>query len=146
MVLMKRYPSRFFKDILESSADEEELEDNIKKRVDELVPKHIILDDIYATISYYLNLCEGVGVVDDIDHLGNRRIRSVGELLQNQFRIGFARMERVVKERMNLQTQDMETITPQSLVNIRPITAAIKEFFGSSLFHSLWIRTILWRS
>ena len=123
---------KVLKDILESSADEEELEDNIKKRVDELVPKHIILDDIYATISYYLNLCEGVGVVDDIDHLGNRRIRSVGELLQNQFRIGFARMERVVKERMNLQTQDMETITPQSLVNIRPITAAIKEFFGSS--------------
>ena len=123
---------KVLKDILESSADEEELEDNIKKRVDELVPKHIILDYIYATISYYLNLCEGVGVVDDIDHLGNRRIRSVGELLQNQFRIGFARMERVVKERMNLQTQDMETITPQSLVNIRPITAAIKEFFGSS--------------
>ena len=100
-----------------------------KKRVDELVPKHIILDDIYATISHFLNLCEGVGFVDDIDHLGNRRIRSVGELLQNQFRIGFARMERVVKERMNLQSQDMETITPQALVNIRPITAAIKEFF-----------------
>lgn len=137
---------KVLKDILESSADEEELEDNIKKRVDELVPKHIILDDIYATISYYLNLCEGVGVVDDIDHLGNRRIRSVGELLQNQFRIGFARMERVVKERMNLQTQDMETITPQSLVNIRPITAAIKEFSALPLFHSLWIRTILWRS
>lgn len=123
---------KVLKDIIESSENDEELRDNIKKRVDELVPKHIILDDIYATISYYLNLCEGVGVVDDIDHLGNRRIRSVGELLQNQFRIGFARMERVVKERMNLQTQDMETITPQSLVNIRPITAAIKEFFGSS--------------
>lgn len=123
---------KVLKDILETSADAEEIEENVKKRVDELVPKHIILDDIYATISYFLNLCEGVGFVDDIDHLGNRRIRSVGELLQNQFRIGFARMERVVKERMNLQSQDMETITPQALVNIRPITAAIKEFFGSS--------------
>ena len=123
---------KILKDILETSADAEEIEENVKKRVDELVPKHIILDDIYATISHFLNLCEGVGFVDDIDHLGNRRIRSVGELLQNQFRIGFARMERVVKERMNLQSQDMETITPQALVNIRPITAAIKEFFGSS--------------
>ena len=123
---------KVLKDILETSADAEEIEENVKKRVDELVPKHIILDDIYATISHFLNLCEGVGFVVDIDHLGNRRIRSVGELLQNQFRIGFARMERVVKERMNLQSQDMETITPQALVNIRPITAAIKEFFGSS--------------
>ncbi len=123
---------KVLKDILETSADAEEIEENVKKRVDELVPKHIILDDIYATISHYLNLCEGVGFVDDIDHLGNRRIRSVGELLQNQFRIGFARMERVVRERMNLQSQDMETVTPQALVNIRPITAAIKEFFGSS--------------
>ena len=123
---------KVLKDILETSADAEEIEENVKKRVDELVPKHIILDDIYATISHFLNLCEGFGFVDDIDHLGNRRIRSVGELLQNQFRIGFARMERVVKERMNLQSQDMETITPQALVNIRPITAAIKEFFGSS--------------
>lgn len=123
---------KVLQEILENSADAEEIEENVKKRVDELVPKHIILDDIYATISYFLNLCEGVGVVDDIDHLGNRRIRSVGELLQNQFRIGFARMERVIKERMNLQTQDMETVTPQALVNIRPITAAIKEFFGSS--------------
>ena len=123
---------KVLQEILENSADAEEIEENVKKRVDELVPKHIILDDIYATIIYFLNLCEGVGVVDDIDHLGNRRIRSVGELLQNQFRIGFARMERVIKERMNLQTQDMETVTPQALVNIRPITAAIKEFFGSS--------------
>jgi len=123
---------KVLQEILENSADAEEIEENVKKRVDELVPKHIILDDIYATISYFLNLCEGVGVVDDIDHLGNRRIRSVGELLQNQFRIGFARMERVIKERINLQTQDMETVTPQALVNIRPITAAIKEFFGSS--------------
>ncbi len=120
------------KDILETANDEEEIEEAIRKRKDELIPKHIILDDIYATISYFLNLCYGIGNVDDIDHLGNRRIRSVGELLQNQFRIGFSRMERVIRERMNTQTQDADTITPQSLVNIRPITAAIKEFFGSS--------------
>ena len=119
------------REILESSSTPEEVEEQVKKRLDELVPKHIILDDIYATISYFLNLCEGVGTVDDIDHLGNRRIRSVGELLQNQFRIGFTRMERVIRERMNIQAQDMDVITPQSLVNIRPITAAIKEFFGS---------------
>ena len=120
------------REILESSSTPEEVEEQVKKRLDELVPKHIILDDIYATISYFLNLCEGVGTVDDIDHLGNRRIRSVGEQLQNQFRIGFTRMERVIRERMNIQAQDMDVITPQSLVNIRPITAAIKEFFGSS--------------
>ena len=120
------------REILESSSTPEEVEEQVKKRLDELVQKHIILDDIYATISYFLNLCEGVGTVDDIDHLGNRRIRSVGELLQNQFRIGFTRMERVIRERMNIQAQDMDVITPQSLVNIRPITAAIKEFFGSS--------------
>ena len=120
------------REILESSSTPEEVEEQVKKRLDELVPKHIILDDIYATISYFLNLCEGVGTVDDIDHLGNRRIRSVGELLQNQFRIGFTRLERVIRERMNIQAQDMDVITPQSLVNIRPITAAIKEFFGSS--------------
>ena len=120
------------REILESSSTPEEVEEQVKKRLDELVPKHIILDDIYATISYFLNLCEGVGTVDDIDHLGTRRIRSVGELLQNQFRIGFTRMERVIRERMNIQAQDMDVITPQSLVNIRPITAAIKEFFGSS--------------
>ncbi len=123
---------KVLKEILESSADAQELEEQVKKRADELVPKHIILDDIYATISYFCNLCEGVGTVDDIDHLGNRRIRSVGELLQNQFRIGFSRMERVIRERMNIQAQDMDVITPQALVNIRPITAAIKEFFGSS--------------
>ena len=96
------------------------------------MPKHIILDDIFATISYFLNLCDGVGNVDDIDHLGNRRIRSVGELLQNQFRIGFTRMERVIRERMSIQAQDAENITPAALVNIRPVTSAIKEFFGSS--------------
>lgn len=123
---------KVLRDILENSADAEEIEENVKKRADELVPKHIILDDIFASISYFINLCEGVGTVDDIDHLGNRRIRSVGELLQNQFRIGFSRMERVIRERMNTQSQDTESITPQTLVNIRPITAAIKEFFGSS--------------
>ncbi|MDE6149650.1 MAG: DNA-directed RNA polymerase subunit beta [Ruminococcus sp.] len=120
------------KEILEESDSEEEIMENVKARADELVPKHIIVDDIIATISYFLNLCEGVGTVDDIDHLGNRRIRSVGELLQNQFRIGFTRMERVIRERMNIQSQDMEVITPAALINIRPITAAIKEFFGSS--------------
>ncbi|MGN0665006.1 MAG: DNA-directed RNA polymerase subunit beta [Huintestinicola sp.] len=123
---------KVLKDILETAADNDELEEMVKKRADELVPKHITLDDIFSTISYFINLCEGVGIVDDIDHLGNRRIRSVGELLQNQFRIGFARMERGIRERMNTQATDMETITPQGLINIRPITAAIKEFFGSS--------------
>ncbi len=120
------------KEILETSENEDELKENIRLRADELVSKHITLDDIIATISYFLNLCECVGTVDDIDHLGNRRIRSVGELLQNQFRIGFTRMERVVRERMNIQSQDLEVVTPAALINIRPITAAIKEFFGSS--------------
>lgn len=123
---------KVLKEILDNSADADELEDNVKKRADELVPKHIILDDIFATISYFLNLCEGVGTVDDIDHLGNRRIRSVGELLQNQFRIGYARMERGIRERMNIQTQDVNTLTPQTLINIRPISSAMKEFFCSS--------------
>lgn len=123
---------KVLQEILEESTSPEELEENIKARADELVPKHIILDDIYATVSYFINLCEGVGNVDDTDHLGNKRIRSVGELLQNQFRIGFSRMERVIRERMNVQSQDMDVITPQVLINIRPITAAIKEFFGSS--------------
>ena len=121
------------KEILEECGDnEEELIETIKSRADELVPKHIIIDDIVATVSYFLNLCDGVGTVDDIDHLGNRRIRSVGELLQNQFRIGFTRMERVIRERMNIQSQDSEVVTPTALINIRPITAAIREFFGSS--------------
>ena len=120
------------KNILDESEDEEELRENISSRRDELIPKHITIDDIVATVSYFLNLCDGVGSVDDIDHLGNRRIRSVGELLQNQFRIGFTRMERVIRERMNTQSQEMETLTPTALINIRPITAAIKEFFGSS--------------
>ena len=112
--------------------DEQALREEIEARCDDLIPKHITIDDIFATINYLNNLAFDVGTVDDIDHLGNRRIRSVGELLQNQFRIGFTRMERVVKERMQLQSQDMDTITPQGLINIRPVVAAIKEFFGSS--------------
>ena len=123
---------KVLREIIENSSDADELEENVKKKADELVPKHIILDDIFATISYFINLCEGVGTVDDIDHLGNRRIRSVGELLQNQFRIGYARMERGIRERMNIQTQDINSLTPQTLINIRPISSAMKEFFCSS--------------
>ena len=120
------------RDILENNEDKESLRAAIKERVDELIPKHIIKDDIFASVNYMCNLNRGLGVCDDIDHLGNRRIRSVGELLQNQFRIGFSRMERVIRERMATQSQDMEVITPQALINIRPVMAAIKEFFGSS--------------
>ena len=123
---------KVLREILESSANEDEIAEQIKARIEELIPKHITLEDMIATISYFLNLCEGVGTIDDIDHLGNRRIRCVGELLQNQFRIGFSRMERVIRERMNIQSQDIEVVTPTALINIRPITAAIKEFFGSS--------------
>ncbi len=108
----------------------EELKDAIRRRADDLVPKHIIVDDILASINYMNALAKGLAVKDDIDHLGNRRLRCVGELLQNQFRIGFSRMERVIRERMTIQ--DMDIVTPQSLINIRPVTAAIKEFFGSS--------------
>lgn len=130
------------KEVLEDSENEEELKENIKLKADDLVPKHITIDDIIATVSYFLNLCEGVGTVDDIDHLGNRRIRSVGELLQNQFRIGFTRMERVIRERMNIQSQGTEVVTPTALINIRPITAAIREFNSGSSFHchSSWIQ------
>ncbi|MBQ8623113.1 MAG: DNA-directed RNA polymerase subunit beta [Oscillospiraceae bacterium] len=123
---------KVLREILEASANNDEIIEGIKARIEELIPKHIVLDDMIATISYFLNLCEGVGTIDDIDHLGNRRIRCVGELLQNQFRIGFSRMERVIRERMNIQAQDIEVVTPTALINIRPITAAIKEFFGSS--------------
>ncbi|MEG3006070.1 MAG: DNA-directed RNA polymerase subunit beta [Oscillospiraceae bacterium] len=118
------------RDILENTNTEDEQREEIRRRADELIPKHIIMDDIFASINYLCGLHYGIGETDDIDHLGNRRIRSVGELLQNQFRIGFSRMERVIKERMT--SQDMETITPQALINIRPVVASIKEFFGSS--------------
>ena len=104
----------------------------LESKADELIPKHIIIDDIFASINYLNCLANGVGNADDIDHLGNRRIRSVGELLQNQFRVGFSRMERVVKERMTLQAQEPEKVTPQALINTRPVIAAVREFFGSS--------------
>ena len=119
-------------EILENNESEEDRREAIRKRAGELVPNHIIVDDILAAINYLNCLGHDIGNVDDIDHLGNRRIRSVGELLQNQFRIGFSRMERVIRERMTLQAQDMDVITPQALINIRPVVAAIKEFFGSS--------------
>ncbi|MBN3383874.1 DNA-directed RNA polymerase subunit beta [Clostridium botulinum] len=118
------------KEILDNYVDEESIKEEIRKNIYRLIPKHIIREDIYATINYELGLSYDIGYKDDIDHLGNRRLRSVGELLQNQFRIGLSRMERVVKERMTIQ--DQEVITPQALINIRPVAASIKEFFGSS--------------
>jgi len=117
------------KDLLEKYRGDE-LKEAIKEHIGDLIPKHIIPDDIFASVNYLNTLAMGAGEVDDIDHLGNRRMRSVGELLQNQFRVGFSRMERVIRERMTLQ--DLDVVTPQSLINIRPVTAAIKEFFGSS--------------
>ncbi len=120
-------------EILESSGnDEAALKAALKARRKDLIPNHITVDDIFASVNYMNCLAVGLGVTDDIDHLGNRRIRSVGELLQNQFRIGFSRLERVIRERMTLQAQDQEQLTPHSLINIRPVVAAIKEFFGSS--------------
>ncbi len=112
------------------TTEEAKLHDAIKERMEELVPKHVTTEDIIASISYLLNLDHGLGVIDDIDHLGNRRIRCVGELLQNQFRIGLTRLERVVRERMTIQ--DLDVITPQTLINTKPITSSIREFFGSS--------------
>ena len=117
-------------EILENFSTEEEIKDQLARRIDELVPKHIITDDIMASINYQIGLLYGIGTTDDIDHLGNRRLRCVGELLQNQFRIGLSRMERVVRERMTIQ--DLDIVTPQALINTRPIVATIKEFFGSS--------------
>ena len=116
--------------LLQEYDDEDELKAAIEANVSELVPKHITMEDIIASINYNIHLEYGIGNDDDIDHLGNRRIRAVGELLQNQYRIGLSRMERVVRERMT--TQDKDTVTPQSLINIKPVTAAVKEFFGSS--------------
>ncbi|MBM7615311.1 DNA-directed RNA polymerase subunit beta [Alkaliphilus hydrothermalis] len=118
------------KEILDTFENETEIKEAIKERYRELIPKNIIQSDIFASINYVFNLSHEVGNIDDIDHLGNRRLRSVGELLQNQFRIGLSRMERVVKERMTIQ--DVELVTPQALINIRPVAAAVKEFFGSS--------------
>ena len=122
------YPA--LKKILDENESLEDIKEAIRKNVSELVPKHITKEDIFASINYNMHLEWGIGNDDDIDHLGNRRIRAVGELLQNQYRIGLSRMERVVRERMT--TQDVDGITPQSLINIKPVTAAVKEFFGSS--------------
>ncbi|NLC43280.1 MAG: DNA-directed RNA polymerase subunit beta [Clostridiales bacterium] len=122
------YPT--LKVFLDQGLDEDTLKLTLKESIDELIPRHVLIDDIIASISYNLHLADGIGHIDDIDHLGNRRLRSVGELLQNQFRIGISRMERVIKERMTIQ--DIDVVTPQALINIRPVTAAIKEFFGSS--------------
>ncbi len=122
------YPA--LKQILEENTALEDIKEAIRKNVHELIPKHITKDDIFASINYNMHLEWGIGNDDDIDHLGNRRIRAVGELLQNQYRIGLSRLERVVRERMT--TQDLEGISPQSLINIKPVTAAVKEFFGSS--------------
>ncbi|GHU45487.1 DNA-directed RNA polymerase subunit beta [Clostridia bacterium] len=123
------------KELLDEAAEDgnpgERLLHLVRTNSDRLIPKHVTLEDIYASVSYFTNLCEEVGDVDDIDHLGNRRIRSVGELLQNQFRIGFSRMERVIRERMGIQ-QDTTQLSPAGLINIRPVVAAIREFFGSS--------------
>ena len=116
--------------LMEEHTDIDDLKEAIKKNVHDLIPKHITKDDIFASINYNMHLEYGIGNDDDIDHLGNRRIRAVGELLQNQYRIGLSRLERVVRERMT--TQDLEGISPQSLINIKPVTAAVKEFFGSS--------------
>ena len=117
------------KNILDNT-EEKDLHDAIKNRYDELVPKHVTTEDILASVNYLLNLDHNIGEIDDIDHLGNRRIRCVGELLQNQFRIGLTRLERVVRERMTIQ--DLDVVTPQTLINTKPITSAIREFFGSS--------------
>ncbi len=119
------------RELLEQYPDQgEDFQEAVRERMDDLIPKHIIVEDMMASINYLNCLAMGVGTPDDIDHLGNRRLRCVGELLQNQFRIGFSRMERVIRERMTIQ--DLDIVTPQSLINIRPVTAAIKEFFGSS--------------
>ena len=122
------YPA--LQQIMEENETLEERIAAIKRDIADLIPKHITKEDIFASINYNMHLEWGIGTDDDIDHLGNRRIRAVGELLQNQYRIGLSRLERVVRERMT--TQDLEGISPQSLINIKPVTAAVKEFFGSS--------------
>ena len=127
---IKEYVNYNVLKLILDTAKQEELHDIIKERIDELIPKHITTEDIIASINYVLNLDNGIGIIDDIDHLGNRRIRCVGELLQNQFRIGLTRLERVVRERMTIQ--DLDVVTPQTLINTKPITSSIREFFGSS--------------
>ena len=122
------YPA--LKEILDNNESQEDIEAAIRRGINDLIPKHITKEDIFASVNYNMHIAWGVGNTDDIDHLGNRRIRAVGELLQNQYRIGMSRMERVVRERMN--TLEQTAISPQSLINIKPVTAAIKEFFGSS--------------
>ncbi len=126
----KKVRRSVLQEILDNAENDEDAKEQILARIDDLTPKHITTDDMFASVNYVLCLANGVGETDDIDHLGNRRVRSVGELLQNQFRIGLSRMERVVRERMTIQ--DQEVITPQTLINIRPIIATINEFFGSS--------------
>ncbi|WP_027630648.1 DNA-directed RNA polymerase subunit beta [Ruminiclostridium cellobioparum] len=121
---------KVLKEILDSNSGKDQIKKALAERINDLIPKHITIDDIISSISYIINLDYGIGTIDDIDHLGNRRLRSVGELLQNQFRIGLSRMERVVRERMTIQ--DIDIVTPQALINIRPVAASIKEFFGSS--------------
>ncbi len=128
--VLERVRFNVLKEILDACENDEQVKEQCKLRANELVPKHIVIDDMMASINYIFNMTYGIGSADDIDHLGNRRIRCVGELLQNQFRIGFARMERTIKERMTLQ--DLDVVTPQALINVRPVVAAIKEFFGSS--------------
>ncbi len=130
MEITEKVKFSVLKEILEQFTAEDEIKAEIRRRMDELVPKHIIIADIFASINYQLNLQYNIGTTDDIDHLGNRRLRAVGELLQNQFRIGLARLERIVRERMTIQ--DIDALTPQSLINSRPVVSAIKEFFGSS--------------
>jgi DNA-directed RNA polymerase subunit beta len=133
-------------EILDEYTDIEDIKEaRSATAIHDLIPKHITKEDIFASINYNMHLEYGIGNDDDIDHLGNRRIRCVGELLQNQYRIGLSRMERVVRERMT--TQDMDTISAQSLINIKPVTAAVKEFFGSPpSCPSSWIRTTRWRA
>ena len=137
--IKERVRESVLKELLEQYSGEE-LKEAIRDNADRLVPKHILVDDILASINYMNALAHGIVYKDDIDHLGNRRLRCVGELLQNQFRIGFSRMERVIRERMTIQ--DLDIVTPQSLINIRPVTAAIKEFFGSSPLSQFMDQTI----
>ena len=132
-------------EIMEAAGDDkDEVKAQVMRRIAELVPKHITEDDILASINYLLCLSHDIGTTDDIDHLGNRRLRCVGELLQNQFRIGLSRMDKIVKERMTVQ--DNETLTPQTLINIRPVVTAIREFFGSSRSPSSWTSPTRWQS